>query len=81
MDQLKCYRIAFYRQAVNKSGFSTQSLLMTIEIERAASEQYAIESAKRQFERSKHVMNWSYLATDLDVQEVRSGGPPEPKTC
>ena len=71
MEQPKSYRIAFYRYLVNNAGASTRSEIMTIVVTGAASEQYAIDVAKQQFERSKHVVNWTYLATGLDIQEVR----------
>lgn len=45
---------------------------MTIVVTGAASEQYAIDLAKHQFERSKHVVNWICLAAEVDNCAVAS---------
>jgi hypothetical protein len=63
---------------MDSAGASTRSEIMTIVVTDAASEHYAIEVAKQQFERSRHVLNWTYLATDLDIQEVHSSRPARP---
>jgi hypothetical protein len=71
-EQPRSYRVAFYRYITDNAGASTRSEIMTIVVTGAVSEHYAINVAKQQFERSRHVLNWTYLATDLDIQEVHS---------
>jgi hypothetical protein len=74
MEQPRSYRVAFYRHIMDNAGASTRSEIMTIVVTDAASKHYAIDVAKQQFERSRHVLNWTFLASDLNVQEVQSSG-------
>jgi hypothetical protein len=66
------------RHIMDNAGASTRSEIMTIVVTGAASEHYAIDVAKQQFERSRHVLNWTFLATDLDIQEVNLSRPAGP---